>query len=151
MIEKNIHFVCTGNTFRSRLARAYFDSLKIDNIKTSSSGITASRNHNGTICWYTQKLIAENNLLDFIETTWTQTTPEILSKADHIIYMQTHHLTDCQKNFNYHSTNYEIWEINDLSEDKDKDLERIQESREIFQQIKSKIDEFSGRFTTSKV
>lgn len=145
MIETKVHFVCTGNTFRSRLAKAYFDSLKCENIETSSSGVEATKNLNGIICWYTQKIITENGLKLFEEATWTQTTPEILNQADYIIFMQTHHLLDCQKNFNYNSTNYEIWEINDMSEDKCQDLERIQESREIFEKIKSKVDELAKR------
>jgi len=147
MKETKIHFVCTGNTFRSRLAKAYFDYLKINGVKTSSSGIRANKNFDGTICWYTQKLIDENNLIEFVEPTWTQTSPKILSRADYIIFMQTHHLKDCQRDYGYKLTNYEIWEINDMSENKCKDSERIQESRELFEKIKSKVGQLAKKLS----
>ena len=142
MKEKCVHFVCTGNTFRSRLAKAYCDSLGLDGIKASSSGIRAERNLDGTICWYTQKLIVENNLIDFVEPKWTQTTVDILKNQDIVFFMKKEHLDFCRQNFSYNAMNFELWNIEDITEGKSV-LEAIQETENIFNQIKSKVDKIN--------
>ena len=88
-----VHFVCTSNTFRSRLAEVYLRSKKIPNIKVSSSGVTANENPNGPITWYAARLVKKHSLIPFLPQAWTQSTPKLFKEADIIVFMdEKHHL-----------------------------------------------------------
>jgi len=141
MKEKKVHFVCTGNTFRSRLAKAYCDSLGLEGIRASSSGIMAERNLDGTICWYTQKIIKENHLINFVEPRWNQTTADILKNQDIVFFMKKEHLDYCLKNFSYNPIKFEVWDIEDITEGRSA-IGYIEETQNIFDQIKSRVDKY---------
>ena len=66
-----IHFVCLGNTFRSRLAEAYAKSRFTEHTY-SSSGLEASKNVNGAMTWYGQMIAEKEHLLPFLFPTWRQ-------------------------------------------------------------------------------
>lgn len=114
-----IHFVCTGNVFRSRLAESYANYLisknHLKNITVSSSGIRADRDENGPIAWVTLDVLKKNGLEKYASPTWVQTSAKILSEQDKVIFMEPIHLRYSQDNFNYHQTNFEIWHIPDMS------------------------------------
>ena len=77
----HIHFVCSGNTYRSRLAEAYLRSMdKKPNTKVSSSGIIAdkSKPENGPVNWYTMRLMKRNDLIKYMSWQQTQTTQPLL-------------------------------------------------------------------------
>ena len=67
-----IHFICSGNTFRSRLAEAYLKSKNINNLIVSSSGIEASKNFNGPIASHTAWLSDKYNLGPYMSETWRE-------------------------------------------------------------------------------
>jgi protein-tyrosine-phosphatase len=73
-----VHFICSGNTNRSRLAEAYFNSKRISGITTTSSGIYADNNSNGDICEYSLKILEENHILQYTAKSWTKTSREVL-------------------------------------------------------------------------
>lgn len=140
----NIHFVCTGNIYRSRLAEAYLNSKQLPDIKVNSSGVEAGKSEQVDITWYTLKIIEKNNLLPFISPTFQKTNESLLSKADMIIFMTKYHYDYCVTNLNYNSTNYEIWGVEDMTA---KILsmgteETIAEASKTFQLIKNKVDNF---------
>ena len=77
----HIHFVCSGNSYRSRLAEAYLKSVLVDKtIIVSSSGTEAEKHRlkNGPICWYAMRLMKRNNLIPFMSWKERQTTSQIL-------------------------------------------------------------------------
>ncbi len=82
----HVHFVCTGNVYRSRLAEAYLRSKKLPNVDTSSSGIKAQEGRNGPITWYAS-IIKRNQLVEHLKNYWTQTTPQMLYEADIVVFM----------------------------------------------------------------
>ena len=90
-IKMKIHFVCTSNTFRSRLAATYLASKNIPDLIVTSSGIKAARNENGPVTWYAQRIIQEENLIKSEPMIWTQTTKEILDEQDWVIFMEQLH------------------------------------------------------------
>lgn len=138
-----IHFVCTSNTFRSRLADAYLRSKEIPNLTVSSSGIQANLNPNGIITWYAQRIIENENLEVFEPPIWHQTTPELLNEADKVVFMLENHLEFCKKNFGFNQTNYEIWNIEDITQEDRKDDTRVIKLTDgIYSRIKTKVDEF---------
>ena len=115
----NIHFVCTGNTFRSRLAEAYTASLvDLKDHHISSSGILASyyRFQNGPVNWYTMRLIANYHLIPHMSFDSTNTTSDLLKRADLIIFMKQEHFDYAKENLGFEGSNYQIWNIPDLNE-----------------------------------
>lgn len=114
-----IHFVCTGNGYRSRLAEAYLKSkVKKEKIIVTSSGIAAEKYkyNNGPICWYAMRLIIRNDLTSYMSWKQNQTTRESLKDVDLLICMRDSHLDYCQKELNYGKHSFEIWDIPDLDE-----------------------------------
>ena len=142
-----VHFVCSGNTNRSRLAEAYLNSKKIPGVIATSSGIHADDNLNGSICWYSETILKEVALLQFTAKTWTKTTFEILQENDCIIFMQEEHYNFVQKHFHYTPPHFEIWNIPDIPsfgifETKKNKVKRLEADKNIFEMIKEKTDIF---------
>jgi protein-tyrosine-phosphatase len=150
---QKIHFVCTGNIYRSRLAETYLKSKQLNNIKVSSSGIRAGVAEQVTISWYALHLIEQNNLLTFVSPTYQLTTESLLSDADMIIFMTKYHYDYCVENLNFRSNNFEIWNIEDmtpeiLSAGKEP---AIVEATKTFELIKTKVDTLIDKLEKSYV
>lgn len=114
----HVHFVCSGNSYRSRLAEAYLKSkLGSKEIKVSSSGIAATLHKfgNGPICWYAMRLMKRNALIEFMSWQQQQTTKELLNGVDLLICMRQEHLDFCQNEMGY-TGEFEVWNIPDLNE-----------------------------------
>ncbi len=109
-----IHFVCRGNTYRSRLAEAYTNSLKLENIAATSSGIEAVDNFNGDITPYAKRILDEKGLASHTSNTWHQTTQELLQNSDVIVFMDGLVFEFAKKNFDLSSKRLEVWEIKDI-------------------------------------
>lgn len=114
----HIHFVCSGNFYRSRLAEAYFKSIsKNKDIEVSSSGIIAEakKMENGPICWYAMRLMKRHNLIPFMSWKERQTTKEALKGVNLLICMNQLHLDFCQNEMGY-AGKFEVWDVPDLKE-----------------------------------
>lgn len=132
-----IHFVCVGNTYRSRLAEAYLNSKHLPNINGISSGIFASEDELGPTSRFTQMLLAKYNLES--KPTWTQTTKLLLDSADLTIFFHISMYEYCASTFNFHSDNIEIWDIHDLNTHNSEE-EKNKECEHTFNEIIEKID-----------
>src|SRR5689334_8475622 len=91
--EIHVHFVCTGNGYRSRLAETYLKAKQLSWLRVSSSGIAAERwfLKNGPICWDAMRLIYNNRLVPFMSLSTIQTTPQHLAQATIVIFMSQEH------------------------------------------------------------
>ena len=137
-----IHFVCTGNTFRSRLAEAYLKSKLTPNLEVTSSGVEADKNLNGTICELTIKILIENNIESFASNYWTLTSASILEKQDLIVFMKQNHFDFCINKLKAEIKKYIIWDINDIDTKKeDESLESF--AQNTFSKIKEGVDELN--------
>lgn len=140
-----IQFVCTGNTFRSRMAEAYLKSKNIPDLTVSSSGIKAKENLNGLVCVYTMRVLKKFKLHKFLSKKWKQTTKKSIENQDLVIFMEKTHYKFCKDKLHCSIKDYKIWNIADIS---DKLLEKNHEnSKEIivlsekkFKKIKKNID-----------
>jgi protein-tyrosine-phosphatase len=142
----HIHFICSGNIFRSLLSEIYLNSKKVDNISASSSGINA-KIHQGKIKWCTYRLIQNYELTEYFSKYGTQTTQQEIEKADLLVFLQQQYFDYCRSNLKLNNKKYQIWNIADIS-DKYllgkhtivKDIRVIKFSEEIFKQIKKEVD-----------
>jgi protein-tyrosine-phosphatase len=141
-----IHFVCSGNTNRSRMAEAYLKSKNLPNIEVSSSGIYAAHNKEGAISWYSNRVLTDEGFIEFAAATWTQTTKELLEKQDFIVCMKQHHFDFIKNELGYIPLRYEIWDIEDVAEPLSKGEGKrrefkLGEDTIIFHNIQRKVDE----------
>jgi protein-tyrosine-phosphatase len=150
-----IHFICRGNSYRSRLAEAYLNSKNSSGLKSISSGIIASRNESGPISWYAQRIIENEKLVPFESLSWQQTTKEILKQGDLTIFMQQEPYDYCRKKLDFTQKDYEIWDIKDMYEFMSPSIgeqlmiekDKIKASEETFKIIKRKIDDLINRLS----
>lgn len=146
-----IHFVCTGNTFRSRLAENYLKSKKIKNLEVSSSGIKASNNVNGVISWYAQRIMKKEGIIPENPKSWQETTKEILDDQDLVVFIKKEHYDFCKNKLGFNSDNYEVWDIPDITvsvlktEELDDDVREIKKSELIFNKIKDRVNSLISR------
>jgi len=156
--QMHIHFVCSGNAYRSRLAEAYFKSItRLKNITVSSSGIAAGRIENkygnGPICWYAMRIMNRRGLIEFMSWHERQTTVDTLKDVDLLVCMHAKHLGFC-KELGY-AGKAEVWDIPDLNEmpgfipgtvqGPDTDLNHIKLTDETFDVIRGKADDLARR------
>jgi protein-tyrosine-phosphatase len=143
----HIHFICTGNVYRSRLAEAYFKSVTQNTSFTaSSSGIIAATNkyNDGPICWYAMRLLKLNKLVPFMSWSEQQTTTELVGKVDLIIGMSQTHVNYCRNDLGYIHKPFEVWNIEDLGQT-EQDL--ISLTEQTYSKITSKVDDLVARLT----
>lgn len=149
----HVHFICTGNIYRSRLAEAYLRSKNLPYLTVSSSGTRASEQHKGPTLWMALRLLYRNNLLPFMTNAWVQTTPDQLVKADLVVFFGKNNLKYCQQRFPI-PKKYEVWELPDFDDrdlngkplDMKRETECIALSEKIFSKIKEKVDKLINTY-----
>ena len=139
-MTKIIHFICTGNTYRSRLAEAYFNSLKLPDIKAISSGINAGMTEDGPIEWYAMRLIHDNWLIEYMSRDSKRTSRELLNKGIFTVFMKPIHLDVCKNSLGYSSELNQVWNIEDLHPRGLDDNDIIETSEKTFEPIKAKVN-----------
>lgn len=111
-----IHFVCRGNTYRSRLAAAYMATLLPENYVVSSSGIGTYRAAIKTSEKYTQAVARRHGLTFGIHTAKTQTTDDLLADADIVVFMRKDVYDEALGRFHVDPRKSLIWQVPDLSD-----------------------------------
>jgi len=141
----NIHFVCRGNTYRSRLAEAYFNSLALPNWSAISSGIEATRDLNGPITPYAAKVIADHGLTLYGKSGWTQSTKEDLEASDIVVFLNEDVYRDCCHVINPELKKFYVWGIEDVEVIPDDRSEMDPITEAIFARI---VEEINGLVKT---
>jgi protein-tyrosine-phosphatase len=109
-----IHFICTGNSYRSRLAEAYLNAQAVPGLTAMSSGIHAQRNEHGPITWYAARIIKHHQLVPFMSLCWKQTDAASLEAADELVFMAEEHRAYCQEHFVLAKRPFRVWDVPDV-------------------------------------
>jgi len=142
-----VHFICTGNIYRSRLTEAYLRSKNLPHVTVSSSGTMANTQYKGPIVWTALRLLYRNNLLQYMSDKWTQTTSDQLDKADIVVFIGKNNFEYCQQRFPI-PKNYEVWDLPDFDDrdmngkplDMNRESECITLSENVYAMVKEKVD-----------
>jgi protein-tyrosine-phosphatase len=138
-----IQFVCTGNTFRSRIAEAYLKSKNLKGLGVSSSGILADRNLNGPVCTYTVTVLKNHDLLKYMSNTWCLTKKSDLENQDLVVFMKKDISDFCLSELGVNIADHETWEVNDIPPailSKGTMAQKNQKAEQAYQQIKQLVD-----------
>lgn len=143
----SIHFICTGNIYRSRLAEAYLKSKKLPNLTVTSSGTKASLQHKGPILWYSLRLLYRNNLLHYMSLTWRNTLEQYITEADIVIFIGNNNYEFCKQQFPT-AKKFEVWDLPDFDDrnlngkplNLEVESQNIKISEEVFDEIKNKVN-----------
>lgn len=113
-----VHFVCRGNTYRSRLAAAYFAGLVEGDrrFRVSSSGIGTRRANVQTVQKYTKALAKKHGLSHGITDVKQQTTNRLLAEADVIVFMNKDVYDDALKEYEFDTRKTLVWYVKDMAD-----------------------------------
>jgi protein-tyrosine-phosphatase len=150
--EVIVHFICRGNAFRSIIAEAYLNSLKLENLKAISSGTVAAAERAGNVAAYSETLglLAKNGIREFVKTCYGDqliqsrlTGTDVVICMNQIVYDECRHLVILP-------TSTRIWSVADIGEpgrfahtEPGKNLYREEAFQEIAEGIGQLISEFS--------
>ena len=112
--DMRIHFVCTGNIYRSRLAEAYCNSQCVRGLKVFSSGIGAGLNGDAAISPYAAAVLAKYGLNSYASGHCQRTTPELVQASDVLVFMESEHRRFCEKWIEATHQKIEVWGIEDI-------------------------------------
>ena len=114
MPTPSIHFVCTGNVYRSRLAEAYCASRCIPGVHVFSSGIRAGLDGTASISPYAAEVLSKYGLTSHAAAHWQRTTAALVEASDVLVFMESEHRHFCEDWINYHRQRIEVWGIEDV-------------------------------------
>ena len=109
-----VHFICTGNIYRSRLAEAYCASRCAPGIHVFSSGIGAGLNGDARISPYAAGLLTQYGLNSYAAAGWQRTTAALVRASDVLVFMETEHRRFCESWLEPARQTLEVWEIEDI-------------------------------------
>ena len=109
-----IHFICTGNIYRSRLAEAYCKSKGVSGLDVMSSGIQTILNGGVSIARYAADVLRAYGLERFAAPSWQQTTAALVRASDVLVFMEREHYHFCKDWVDSSRQRFEIWDIPDV-------------------------------------
>jgi protein-tyrosine-phosphatase len=109
-----IHFICTGNIYRSRLAEAYCASRRVPGIDVFSSGIGAGLNGDAPISPWAADVLTRHGLNSYSAAGWQRTTAALVRASDVLVFMETEHCRFCESWLEPARQKFEVWEIEDI-------------------------------------
>ena len=114
MPATTLHFVCTGNIYRSRLAEAYCASKCLPELHVLSCGIAAGQSGDVPISPYARDLLIRYGLESYAARQWQRTTATLIGTSDLLVFMEPEHRSYCQDWIDPARQTIEVWGIEDV-------------------------------------
>ena len=114
MSTLTIHFVCTGNLYRSRLAEAYCASRCATGVHVLSSGIRAGLNGAAPISPYAAEVLSKYGLTSRAAPCWQPTTAALVQASNVLVFMESEHRRFCEGWIDHRRQRIEVWGIEDI-------------------------------------
>jgi protein-tyrosine-phosphatase len=113
-----VHFICRGNSFRSIIAEAYLNSLRVKNLQAISSGTTAAAHKAQNLPVYTETLglLAKNGIQEFAKAGYgDQLSQSLLAGSDIVICMNRRVYDECEPLVSLPAET-RVWSVADIGE-----------------------------------
>jgi protein-tyrosine-phosphatase len=113
-----IHFICRGNSFRSIIAEAYLNSLKIDDLTATSSGTVGTVNKAKNLPYYrmTLDLLDRHGIGKCAKDDYgEQLTQPLLDQADMAICANQVVYDECLRIVSFRASP-RVWSVTDIGE-----------------------------------
>lgn len=111
--KTNIHFICRGNIYRSRLAEAYAKSVLGDTYHITSSGLKGDLYPGGYISNWAKILSKKYNLDQFLSKGARQTTNQLLKSGNLLIFMSDDVYQEAKLQYEFDQQKCIIWNVKD--------------------------------------
>jgi len=109
-----LHFICTGNIYRSRMAEAYCVSKGVPGLSVLSSGIQTALNGLLPIAPYASETLRGHGLERFASASWQQTTAALVRKSDILVFMEDEHYRFCLDWIDSKTQMVQTWDVPDI-------------------------------------
>jgi len=133
-----IHFICTGNIYRSRLAEAYCNSRCVPGMRVFSSGIRAGWEGDIPISPYAADVLNKYGLYRYAAARWQRTSAELVQTSDVLVFMEAEHHRFCEAWIEAMRQRIEVWGIEDVGPIEPKEIPNKVEHT--FGMIRQRID-----------
>jgi protein-tyrosine-phosphatase len=113
-----IHFICRGNAFRSIIAEAYMNSLRLKGLRALSSGTAATSHKARNLASHriTLKLLEEHGIRGFAKVGYgDQLTQSRFDRADIAVCMNQRVYDECQLCVTFPASP-RVWSVADIGE-----------------------------------
>ncbi len=141
-----IHFICRGNAFRSIIAEAYLNSLRVAGLSVLSSGTAGTLNKPQNLFYHgtTLELLRQHGIREFAKADYAdQLTQARLAGADITVCMNKRVYDECLQIVTFFASP-RIWSVADIGEPgriAQTESEQLLYREEAYQEIVKNVDQ----------